>query len=184
MANREAVRRVISPDFVGTIEADATDPSDLVRVHLGVRGEVRRIEVLDLTSVTKTEQGLREAVLEAANRAEAARVLNELALVGGFDPDHPSDPHAPLDPLPGPTAPRLVVRSPSEQADHFARYVNRGGLEPVTAPGSRWTTSGNGYLSLARNDRGQLTAITADQEWLVATHLDRLNNALAEAMEQ
>jgi hypothetical protein len=184
MANREAVRRVISPDFVGTYEADATDEAGLVRVRLGVRSEVRRIEVLDLTSVTKSEEGLREAVLQAANRAEAVRVLNELALAGGLDPDHPADPHAPLEPLPGPTAPRLVVRSPEEQIDHFQRYVNAGGLEPITAPGARWTTSGNGYLSLARNDRGQLTAITADQEWLWATNLDRLNNALTEAMEQ
>ena len=41
----------------------------------------------------------------------------------------------------------------------------------------------NGYLSLAFNDRGQLAAVRPDQEWLYAVTLDRLNNALKEAVE-
>lgn len=184
MSNQEAVRRVLSPDYVGTIEADATDPAQGVRVSLDRQGEVMAVQVLELTSVTTTATGLREAVLEAANRAEAARVLNELALQGAFDPERPADPDRPLAPLPGPTAPRLVVRTPEEQMNHLTRYINGGGLEPIQAPGMRRTTSHNGYVSLARNDRGQLTAVDVDQEWLWATSLERLNNALKEAVDQ
>lgn len=184
MSNQEAVRRVLSPDYVGTIEADATDPARRVKVSLDRQGEVMAVQVLELTSITTSDAGLRDAVLEAANRAEAARVLNELALLGAFDPERPSDPDRLLAPLPGPTAPRLVVRTHEEQMNHLARYINGGGLEPIQAPGMRRTTSLNGYVSLARNDRGQLTAVDVDQEWLWATSLERLNNALKEAVEQ
>jgi len=183
MSIQEEVRRVISPDYVGTIKADATDPADQVRVSLGVRGEVTAVVALQLTAAVKTEQGLREALFDAANRAEAGRVMNELALVGACDPEAPSAVPTTLAPLPGPIAQRLVVRTPDEQADHLARYINNGGLDPIEAPGTRWASSSNGYLSLAFNDRGQLAALKADQEWLYAVNLDRLNNALKEAVE-
>ena len=187
MSVQEAVRRVISPDYVGSTEVAATDAADQVRVSLGLSGEVTAVVALQLTETVKVTEGLREAIFEAANRDEAARVMNELALMGALDPA--LDPEAPaaasttLAPLPGPTAPRLVVRPPEEQADHLARYINRGGLEPIVAPGDRWKTSSNGYLSLAINDRGQLAAFKADQEWLFGVSLDRLNNALKEAVE-
>ena len=182
MSIQEEVRRVIDPVYVGTIKADATDPADQVSVSLGVRGEVTAVVALQLTATVKSEEGLREAVFEAANRAEAGRVMNELALAGAFDPEAPAAEPTTLAPLPGPTAPPLVVRPPDEQADHLARYINNGGLEPIEAPGTRWTASSNGYLSLAFNDRGQLAAVKADQEWLHAVNLDRLNNALKEAV--
>lgn len=187
MSVQEAVSRVISPDYVGSAEVAATDAADQVRVSLGLSGEVTAVVTLQLTKTVKVTEGLREAIFEAANRAEAARVMNELALMGALDPA--LDPEAPprasqtLAPLPGPTAPQLVVRSPDEQADHLARYINRGGLEPIEAPGDRWKTSDNGFLSLAINVRGQLAAFKADQEWLYAVSLDRLNNALKEAVE-
>jgi hypothetical protein len=142
------------------------------------------VAVLDLTPALRSEQGLRDAVLEAAGRAEAARVLNELALQGAIDPDRPAPADRTLAPLPGPTAPRLVVRTPEEQADHLVRYVNRGGLEPVAAPGTHRTTSANGYVSLVRNDRGQLVALEVDQEWLYAVRPERLDKALSEALEE
>ncbi|HXH81037.1 hypothetical protein [Nocardioides sp.] len=183
MSVQEAVQRVISPDYVGSIESAATDAADQVRVSLGLRGEVTAVMALQLTSRLKAEEGLREAVFEAANRAEAARVMNELALLGALDPEAPAGASRALAPLPGPTAPRLVVRSPDEQADHLARYIASGGLDPIVAPGDRWRTSSNGYLSVAINDRGQLAAFKADQEWLFGVSLDRLNNALKEAVE-
>lgn len=183
MSNQVDVRRVISADFVGTLKAEATDVAGQVRVSLGVRGEVTAVVAMQLTSTVKSAEGLREVIFEAANRAEAGRVMNELALAGAFDPEAPKAQTTTLAPLPGPTASRLVVRSPDEQADHLARYINSGGLEPIEAPGTRWTTASNGYLSLAFNDRGQLAAVKADQEWLYAVSLDRLNNALKEAVE-
>lgn len=182
MANQEAVRRVTSPDYIGTFEAVGNDLDDNVRVTLGVRGEVRSIVVSELVAGTKVETGLREAVFEAAARAEASRVLNELALIGAIDPDNPAPADKTLAPLPGPIADQLVVRPPDEQATHFARYVNAGGLEPIEAPGTRRSTSDNGYLSLTFNDRGQLAGLEADQEWLYAVSPDRLNNALKEAV--
>lgn len=187
MSKQQKIQQVISPDFVGTIEAEASDVAGQVQVALDVSGRVRSVVAVALTMSLKSRAGLREAVLEAGNRAEAARVMNELALAGVLDLDEASggasDDSRPLAPLPGPVAPRLVVRTQAEQADHLARYINGGGLEHIEAPGLRRTTSGNGYLSLVRNERGQVTDVDADQEWLHAVDLGRLNNALKEAVE-
>lgn len=180
MSMHDAVRRAISADFIGEIKASATDRHDQVRVALGVRGDVTAVTVLHLSSDIKSVSGFREAIFDAANRAETARVMNEVALAGDLSLSDPSSTVRPE--LPGPTASRLVVLSPDEQANQLQRYINQGGLEHVEAPRTRRETSTNGYLSLSFNARGQLASVDTDQQWLWSTTLDRINDALQEVV--
>lgn len=180
MSMRDAVRRTLSANFVGEIKASATDRLGEVSVSLGVRGEVTGVNVLQLTPRIKSSNGFAEAIFDAANRAETARVLNEIALSGDFPA---GDSSVTRPELPGPTASRLVILSPSEQANQLQRYIDRGGLDYVDGPGGRKGVSRNGYLTLSLNDRGQLASVNTDQQWLWSTTLERINGALEEALE-
>lgn len=179
MSVRDAVRRTISADFVGEIKASATDRLGEVSVSLGVRGEVTGVNVLQLTSRIKSLDGFAEAIFDAANRAETARVINEIGLSGDFLAENST---ATRPELPGPTASRLVILSPNEQANQLQRYIDRGGLDYVDRPEGRKGTSRNGYLTLSLSDRGQLVSVDADQQWLWSATLERINIALKEAL--
>ncbi|NGN92359.1 hypothetical protein G5C66_06335 [Nocardioides sp. KC13] len=180
MSMRDAVRRTISADFVGEVTASATDRFDEVSLSLGVRGEVTNISVLQLTPRIKSLDGFVDAIFDAANRAETARVISEIALSG----DLPSGDSPTTRPeLPGPTAPGLAILSPGEQANQLQRYIDQGGLDYVDGPRSRRGGSRNGYLTLTLNDRGQLVSVDADQQWLWSATLERINAALKEALE-
>lgn len=176
------IQRILGPGFVGTYAAEASDPAEQVRVSLGLRSEVVAVVVLELTQALRSVDGFRDAILSAANRAEASRVLNELALAGELDEGRRSPQPQVRPPLPGPTAPPLEIRTPAEQANALARYINAGGLDHVEAPGLRWARSHNTFLSLAFTDRGQIAAVEVDQDWLYAVTIDRLNKALKEAV--
>lgn len=181
MSIQEEVSRVLSPHYAGTVEAYGTDAADQIRVELTTRGSVSSITALHLGAELKRPEGLREAILEAGNAAETGRVLAELNNLGALEGGSTAPVHLP--PLPGPKAARLVVRTPAEQADHLARYINSGGLEKVEVPGLTWVTSANTYLSIAYNDRGQVADVRADEEWLVAVTIERLNNSLREVIQ-
>ncbi|MEI2712280.1 MAG: hypothetical protein V9G04_03040 [Nocardioides sp.] len=183
MIDREAIRRVSSPDFVGTVEVEVADETNRVEVRIGTRGQLLGVRVLRLDHSLKSEAGLRDALLGAAARAETHRTLQELALCGALDNVSEADAHEPLAPLPGPTAPPLVIRSPREQADAFARYVNSGALAQLDSiPGLTWSTSDNTYVSLGLDQRGRLQDVRADDLWLSAVTEDRLQNSLTQAV--
>lgn len=180
MSMRDAIRRTLSADFIGEIKASASDRLGEVSVSLGVRGEVTDVNVLQLTPRIKSLNGFTEAIFDAANRAETARVINEIALSGDL-PAGESSRERPD--LPGPTASRLVILSPGEQANQLQRYIDRGGLDYLDGPGVHKGTSRNGYLTISLTDRGQLVSVDADQQWLWSTTVERINNSLREALE-
>ncbi|WP_028658556.1 hypothetical protein [Nocardioides insulae] len=183
MDDADLIERIATGRHPGTSEGIGADATGTLTVTIGPQGALERVEVGDLDPKVRTVDGLREALLEAEQHAEGARVLVEAARCGVFDRAS-GPPPRPVYAAPPAPDPRLISYiPPHERGDYYHRYVAEGGLDARRrAHRLSWGEAATGYLRVGFNQRGVAVDLTADELWLTAVEPRQLAGAFAEAI--